>query len=243
MDIEVDKVNTGVSHSGCLVRGQLYIWGTFTRSKQFISKMPKIVPLKEYIVDFIMGDQLTVILTAHGDVYTIGENIKGQLGVENPKIGYLNKVKLKDKIEFVACGFNHIIVGGKNKIYGWGSNDQGQIQPNLDRKVIHTPIELEWLYKANCERIQCGSYQTFILTQKMIDFSLILTKDEKLLEELQKEVENLKVDYINQKTKNDRLRKKKKKLHSTLSVISNKDDLNSQIDPNEKRNLKSYENS
>lgn len=233
----IEKIGVGVNHSGCLINGKLYVWGKFGYDKRCLSPKPNVIPMNSDVVDFVMGDVLTVVLTIKGDVYTLGDDIDGQLGVKNAKLGHINHVKLGCKIDFISCGFNHVICGSNKMIYGWGSNKDYQLQPGLDKQIFNSPFELNWLHSTKPNYILCHSFQTYILTTKKIDFNLILSPEEKMKERLQKEVENLKVEYINQKTKNNQLKQNVKKLHGALSVIS-KTDNESIKDPYEKSNLK-----
>lgn len=74
-DEEIIKIGTGVSHSGCLTTQRLYVWGTSGRITSLIQKKPNYFPFEEKIKNFVMGDNLTVILTTKGEVFTMGENI------------------------------------------------------------------------------------------------------------------------------------------------------------------------
>ena len=114
----IEKIEVGVNHSGCLINGKLYVWGKFGYDKRCLSPKPNVIPMNSDVIDFVMGDVLTVILTIRGEVYTLGDDIDGQLGVKNAKLGHINHVKLSCKIDFITCGFNHVIVGSSKMIYG-----------------------------------------------------------------------------------------------------------------------------
>ena len=60
---KITKIGAGVTHSGCLVQGSLYVWGSQGTTKHLIHSKPNQVILDIDISNFEMGDCLTVMLT------------------------------------------------------------------------------------------------------------------------------------------------------------------------------------
>ena len=111
--------------------------------KQIIHK-PFKIPIDQPIADFVMGDMLTVIQTVSREVYCLGTNYNGQLGISE-KLDFSTispvKVNIPTEVDFVLSGLNHVIALNtkRNVIYAWGSNKMGQINPYLDQDKIMEP--------------------------------------------------------------------------------------------------------
>ncbi|KMQ89857.1 rcc1 and btb domain-containing protein 1 [Lasius niger] len=91
---------------------------------------------EERIVDIACGSDHSLALTSDGKVYAWGENKYGQIG--NGAGGHADNLPRQvkhelegKKIVHIACGsmFN-MVVSDKGKLYGWGSNQRGQISIN-----------------------------------------------------------------------------------------------------------------
>lgn len=97
---KIEKIAAGVSHSACIASGKLFIWGLWGSGKNMIYQSPKNVVITqaqsfaelsastrldtiENVKQIGLGDLLTVVLTSKGNVYTLGDNILGQLGISN----------------------------------------------------------------------------------------------------------------------------------------------------------------
>ena len=106
----IEKIACGVSHSGCIAGGKVYLWGILGLNSQLHFKTPYYMSLpnkagmtstsnvniskdnmnlrksqKSMLVsnepsDLKLGDLLTVVMTKKGEIYTLGENSFGQLG-------------------------------------------------------------------------------------------------------------------------------------------------------------------
>ena len=112
---KIEKICSGTSHSGALVAGKVYVWGTFAHSKYCLNKIPNALHLNQPIVDFVLGDLLTVILSKNGEVFTLGENTDGQLGISEVDNYNIVKVEIPCKIEYICCGLNHVIAINNSK--------------------------------------------------------------------------------------------------------------------------------
>lgn len=216
---KVEKILCGVSHSACLINGQLYVWGTLGLSKNLLHKKPNLLAINDDIVDFCLGDLLTVVLTSKGEVYTVGENIDFQLGYRAQNSYTLEKVKLNYKIEYISCGMNHVLVISKSKIFAWGSNKYGQINPNSPEKFFENLEELDWLGESIPLNIICGFNQTYIISKAYINAPKNVFTNAENLRELKKDTEELKKKHLKLRKENEILRNEIKDLYSTLSNI------------------------
>lgn len=221
---KIDKIGCGVTHSSCLMNGQLYVWGALGLSKFLVHKKPNAVVINEDITDFVLGDMLTVMLTSSGEVYTMGENIDFQLGYRNNNTFTPVKVKLPYKIECISCGLNHVVVISKSKILAWGSNRYGQIKPNSNEKVFENLEELDWLGDSVPMNIVCGYMQTYVISKFKVNAPKNIIDNEKHLIELKKEIDLFKMRREKLKKENDRLTDEIKTLYSTLSNFDRTDD-------------------
>jgi alpha-tubulin suppressor-like RCC1 family protein len=68
-----------------------------------------------------------VIITSTGQIYSMGSNVLGQLGINDPMIKSSSKpILLQDKFASeVSCGENHTLIISQQGVYAWGANDKG----------------------------------------------------------------------------------------------------------------------
>lgn len=59
----------------------MHVWGIFGSAKGYVFKKPTVVSVGSEVVDFVLGDLLTVFLTKKGEVFTLGDSTDGQLGI------------------------------------------------------------------------------------------------------------------------------------------------------------------
>ncbi len=93
--------------------------------------------IKEHIIEVAAGYAFSVAITSAGEVYTFGQNDRGQLGTGEDKVLLhttpvmipqkyftLNERKhIYYEIEHVCAGDNHVVVITKNQtLFSWGDN-------------------------------------------------------------------------------------------------------------------------
>lgn len=89
------------------------------------------------------GGMFSAIIQRNGDVQSSGSNVQGKLGIgkidesfeKNPT--RVHKVLYGEKIS--AGGFHSLVLNEDGTIWGWGSNDAGQIDPLNLNTVISSP--------------------------------------------------------------------------------------------------------
>lgn len=237
--LKVSQIDAGLSHSVCLVRGKMFIWGTIGASRYSVYKSPTSISIDNSIKDFKLGDNLIVALTSKGEVYTMGDDKLGQLGVNGTNDYLPNKIKLPYKAEYLICGNSHVIVVTTAKIYGWGSNIFGQLNPNSIEKEINNPIELDWIADAAPTIVKCKGNQTFVYSKNPVTLPAVTSSGDQELTELKKIISNLKKAYNNSKKENEHLKEDFKKLHNTISEIDSYDKHSHRSDKNEDPVVKS----
>jgi alpha-tubulin suppressor-like RCC1 family protein len=131
------QIFSGGYHSGALTtEGDLYLWG-FNYSGELGAghkenrNTPQKVPIDFEISQVILGSYHAIVLTKDGDVYSWGTNHQyGQLGLGRIGNDYPTpqKVSSLKNIVRLAAGQSHVLAfTASGDIYGWGSNDGGQL--------------------------------------------------------------------------------------------------------------------
>ncbi|XP_054161281.1 uncharacterized protein LOC128959358 [Oppia nitens] len=111
-------------------------WGSLGLGHNlWVSEPQEIIDLRhKKIINFINGDEFIICVSSDNCVYSCGYNRDGQLGqgyedfeYRKPMIIQINENN--DLIIDLSCGSNHtlVVTQNNNEVYGWGSNDFGQI--------------------------------------------------------------------------------------------------------------------
>eukprot|EP01132_Coremiostelium_polycephalum_P005521 gene5521-6879_t len=109
----------------------------------------------EKIIQIASNSFTSYILTESGNVYSIGANDYGQLGVGKQfKLGKLNKVNIGN-VKKIYTRFRTVIVEtNDNLFYGWGNNFDRQLSID-SRAVVYEPTLLDKINQLN--RLSGGS--------------------------------------------------------------------------------------
>jgi alpha-tubulin suppressor-like RCC1 family protein len=217
--LKIDIVSCGVNHSGCIIgKEYLIIWGkseflnyekpTVVLSFSSNNSPSKIKQSGNYLKDLKIGDDFLLYLTQGNEVYSMGSNDFGQLGIKNynSKKNF-EKVEVRDKIKTIEVGYNFCIVTGEKNVYAWGSNQFGQIL-STEQEKIHEPSVLPELSKIQ-PKIGCGGYHVlaFSKNNSKLDDEQSENRNEysKIEKYLKKNLlsSNISTDYANLKEKNE----------------------------------------
>ena len=113
--------------------GAIMAWGSnqygqLGNSQSRYSETPVSIHIPEKITALAAGSHFSMALSVTGSVYTWGWNGFGQLGLNDyvPRATPTRIPSLSD-IQALAAGEMHALAIGKNYLYGWGSNESGQI--------------------------------------------------------------------------------------------------------------------
>lgn len=162
----IQRLAAGYYHNAALGDdGEWYVWGcnetcqlgvSDTPQIKFPTKLSHLVPdlAGKQIVDVEGGYVHTVLRFADGSVYTMGGHTEGQRGLdpelEEPPL--LNKVEgLPGPAEGIASGNHHVLVIVAGRLYGFGSDEFGQVRgcgdpDNADSEhCVSTPVLIQGL--------------------------------------------------------------------------------------------------
>ena len=177
---KIDVISCGVNHSGCIIgKEYLILWGksefmNFEKPTVILSYSSSNSPSKiknsgNYLKDLKIGDDFLLFLTMGREVFSMGSNEYGQLGIKNfiSKKNY-EKVEIKEKIKNIEVGYNFCFATGEKNVYAWGSNQFGQLL-STDLEKINEPIALEQLSQIQ-PKIGCGGYHILAFSKNNSSF-------------------------------------------------------------------------
>ncbi|XP_014266621.3 putative E3 ubiquitin-protein ligase HERC3 isoform X1 [Maylandia zebra] len=115
------------------------------------------------------GSQHSVALTKDGQLYTWGQDCRGQLGLgtresvcRSPQ--HVPSLSAIPVIQVAAGGDQSFALSVSGGVFSWGRNDCGQLGLG-DTKDRHTPAPVQCLNMKKAQRISCGQDHTAILTK------------------------------------------------------------------------------
>ena len=158
-DISVYAYTLSISEDG-----EVYYFGT---SRAFGSRsLPKILPQYKNINSIACGDKHTLFLDIEGNIFSIGENYCGKLGLNRTqkKLFYLKepqKVNLPP-CKQVNCGKDFTMCVSQNgDVYSFGVSKSGELgHGNYDN--LNSPKKIESL--ENVDFVECGEAHTICKT-------------------------------------------------------------------------------
>eukprot|EP00347_Sterkiella_histriomuscorum_P016535 403352819 len=133
---------------------------------------------KNAIVNVSCGKNHVALISKKGELYMMGQNDSGQLGIESlngePQHIYEEPVQISSLyykglvVDQVTCGFSHTLAVSKNgKVFSWGYGKFGALgHQNFESKSI--PIEISYFtsaYQSSSEiiQIQAGAHHSGLL--------------------------------------------------------------------------------
>jgi alpha-tubulin suppressor-like RCC1 family protein len=135
---------------------------------------PNKIIFKRQVLDISCGRDHCLAKTDEFRIFSWGNNFYGQLGIVNfPMTWESNKDEptelmffaQKKSLQIKAGQYNSFSIDDENNIYGWGSNEYGQLLVDSDNKKISSPLLLN--IKENFEDM-------IVLTNKKSKYFYIL---------------------------------------------------------------------
>lgn len=148
-DLKISKIAAGRYHQLLLTEDhQVFLYGSGRGMAPFEDGAHNITShlnLKghAFIVDIATKGFHNLLLTNNGIVISFGENYSGQCGYMGvrgeKKIAILDQIP--DTICCIATGISHSIVASENRVYGFGSNELGELGlPDIIKVTTPCPV-------------------------------------------------------------------------------------------------------
>jgi alpha-tubulin suppressor-like RCC1 family protein len=143
----IKSIAVGATHVLALCReGNVYAWGSNQygqlghQHKRYDSQ-PTLLEMPEKITALAAGTHFSLALTESGNVYAWGWNGFGQLGVNDVRPRCTpTKVPGLAQVQAIAAGEMHAVAIGKRALYGWGSNEAGQLGRAAQQQLTPFPF-------------------------------------------------------------------------------------------------------
>ncbi|XP_062276832.1 probable E3 ubiquitin-protein ligase HERC4 [Scomber scombrus] len=121
------------------------------------------------------GSQHSIALTKDGQVYTWGQDSRGQLGLGKLKLDtnspqHLQSLSSIPLVQIAAGGEQSFALSVSGGVFSWGRNDRGQLGLG-DTTDRHTPTPVPSLEMKKTVHISCGKDHTGILTKDGVVFT------------------------------------------------------------------------
>ncbi|KAJ8906880.1 hypothetical protein NDN08_003364 [Rhodosorus marinus] len=170
---DVVQVACGRYHTIALTAsGDVYTWGGGKNGRlghgdEKIRTLPaKVVALTSPVKFIACGYHSSIAITEQG-VYSWGWGAHGQLGHgdSNDRLSPQKMKSINDNIVFVTCGDRHgFALTAEGEVYGWGSNEFGQLGFGDRGEIILKPVKLENLSGLIIKEISSGDRHSAALT-------------------------------------------------------------------------------
>lgn len=143
------------------------------RKKQ--TDIPKSLSFDIMINKVACGHSHTLLLAKSGEVYGIGNNVKGQLGLGDKQLEFstapllVKELKNQDLqvVDIASGGFHNLALAKNGCLLSWGSNNFGECAQKLScTNEIFFPLKIqsEALQAIQIKSIHCGENFSGILT-------------------------------------------------------------------------------
>ena len=109
------------------------------------------------IVGFVSGDTHSLFLDSEGNVFSVGNNNYGQLGLgHNKRQNVLNKIPNIPPIKIISCvGLSCYLIDFEGNLWTFGYNDSGQLghgdKTNINTpKIVNTLKDIQQISYGSC---------------------------------------------------------------------------------------------
>lgn len=143
----IKSIAVGATHVLALCReGNVYAWGSnqygqLGHQRKRYDSQPNLIEIPEKITALAAGTHFSLALTESGNVYAWGWNGFGQLGVNDTQPRSIpTKVPGLAGVQAIAAGEMHAVAIGQRALFGWGSNEAGQIGRASQQQLVPDPF-------------------------------------------------------------------------------------------------------
>jgi alpha-tubulin suppressor-like RCC1 family protein len=144
---KIKSIAVGATHVLALCQaGKVYAWGSnhygqLGHQHKRYDSQPTLLEMPEKITAVAAGTHFSLALADSGDVYAWGWNGFGQLGVNDTQPRSTpTKVPGLHGVQAIAAGEMHALAIGQRALYGWGSNEAGQIGGAAQQQLTPFPF-------------------------------------------------------------------------------------------------------
>jgi alpha-tubulin suppressor-like RCC1 family protein len=145
--VSIKSIAVGATHVLALCReGNVYAWGSnqygqLGHQRNRYDSQPTLIQMPEKITALAAGTHFSLALTESGHVYAWGWNGFGQLATNDTRPRSTpTKVLGLAQVHAIAAGEMHALALGKRALYGWGSNDAGQLGRAAQQQLAPFPF-------------------------------------------------------------------------------------------------------
>ncbi|EAR90768.2 tyrosine kinase domain protein (macronuclear) [Tetrahymena thermophila SB210] len=175
----VEDISCGLVHSVCQTNKRMFFWGITSEQPLNIFQLPQEIFLEDLVqpqdnyqqkvIEIQCGQAITLLLTRGGNVYTLGK-FQGEISQKDRNIVHIAKrLKSLSSISKICVNGNHCLAYSKDqkKVYGWGSNQYGQLDQGSSLQMVVTPIEVANLNAENqTVLLSCGGNVSYVVTDQ-----------------------------------------------------------------------------
>ena len=160
---------------GSNVGGDLGLEGNLCSSQVIPTPIPN---LPKNIIQFVCGAHFRLFLDSEGNVYSVGNNEFGQLGLAHNKSQYvLNKIPNIPPIQTISCTFrSSYLIDYTGNVWSFGLNSSGQLGHG-DTTNRNVPTKIESL--KDVQQISYGLYATHFLVKNFQDSIFCMGNNER----------------------------------------------------------------
>ena len=160
---DISKVSLGSNHSLFQnYKGEIYSCGRNMDGELGLGHFnhphitPTLIPnLPSNIVQFVCGYQHNLFLDSDGNVFSVGCNARGQLGLGyQVNLNELERIQNIPPIQSISCSYSSYLIDFEGNVWSFGENDKGQLGHG-DTKDRNIPTKIEGL--KNIQHLSYGS--------------------------------------------------------------------------------------
>jgi len=167
---------------------KIYGWGLNDHDQLGLSASISFVPrpqivagyLKNKIEEICCGDNFTLALDSEGNVWSVGENKRGQLGIGTNAFNVTQFQRVKklgdgSPVRYISAGEMHgAVLNVYGKLFVFGDNTKGQLGRPSEEELHSDPVTPSYAAAhgdeeedmPSCVRLACGTFCTAVLTSE-----------------------------------------------------------------------------
>ena len=147
LNASIKSIAVGSTHVLALCgEGNVYAWGSnqygqLGHQRNRYESQPNLIEMPEKITALAAGTHFSLALTESGHVYAWGWNGFGQLATNDTRPRSTpTKVLGLAQVQAIAAGEMHVVAIGQRALYGWGSNEAGQLGRAAQQQLTPFPF-------------------------------------------------------------------------------------------------------